>query len=262
MKYLFSEWERIERLIEKSPRILLLADYDGTLTPIVSRPKEAVLDKSLRKILKTLSKNKEKFYIGIISGRKLDDVKRKVRLDNIYYAGNHGLEIEGPGISFLHPSCRRFKPYLIRIKNELLSKTKGIKGAIVEYKAGSISLHYRLVKKGYIKRLRAIFNDVCAPYIKRGRIKISSGKKVWEIRLPIHWNKANAVDKILKVLKKRAEVFPIYLGDDKTDEDAFSFLKKRKALTIFVGKMKKSSARYYLKSPHQVKEFLIRLCQA
>ena len=72
MKHLFSNWKNIKKLIEDSPHLLLLADYDGTLTPIVSRPKDAVLEGALRRTLKLLSKRKN-FYVGVISGRKLAD---------------------------------------------------------------------------------------------------------------------------------------------------------------------------------------------
>lgn len=262
MRYLFDNWKKIEKLIKKSPQILLLADYDGTLTPLVAKPKDAILDNFLRETLKSLSKRK-RFYIGIISGRKLDDVKGLVKLEDIYYAGNHGLEINGPGIDFIHPLWRRYSPYLARIKKELLEKTSSVKGRIVEYKGGSLSLHYRLVRKKHIKRLKSIFDNICTTYVKKKKIRLSRGKKVWEIKLPVKWDKGKAVDKILTALKRKdKDILPIYLGDDITDEDVFSFLKNKKALSIFIGrKNKKSSARFYLKSPDDVKKFLVRLCR-
>lgn len=260
MKHLFKDWKRIEGLIKKSSSVLLLADYDGTLTPIAPRPEGAALGNDLKKILKALSKNK-KFYVGIISGRRIDDVKNLAGLNNIFYSGNHGLDIEGPGIKFLHHLCRRFKSRLIRVRDELILKTKGIKGAIVEYKTDSISLHYRLVKKRYVKKLKAIFDGVSGPYAEKGVIKISSGKKVWEIRLPLDWNKGDAAGRIISFLrKKNKDILPVYLGDDATDEDVFKFLKNKKSLTVFVGRKKSSGAKYYLKSPREVKEFLVRLC--
>ncbi len=259
MRYLFDDWRKIEGIIRKSPRILLLTDYDGTLTPIVSRPKEAILSNLIRNILRSLL-GKRKFFIGIVSGRRLVDVKRLVRLKNIYYVGGHGLEIYGPKIRFVHPSLKRFKPYLDAIKKELVSKITPIKGAIVEYKAGSISLHYRLVRKSNVKRLRAIFRKACAPYVKRGKIRLLSGKKIWEARVGFNWNKGSAVGKISNLLGGK-KALTIYLGDDKTDEDAFSFLKRKRSLTIFVGKKRKTKAKYYLKSPLEVKRFLIMLCQ-
>ena len=259
MKYIFSHWPKIKKLVRKNKYIFLLTDYDGTLTKIVSRPKNAKLDKRSRNVLKSLSK-KEDFYIGVISGRSLKDVREWVGLNNIYYAGNHGLEIKGPGINFIHPLCRDFKPYLINVKRKLLSETKDIKGAFVEEKGASLSLHYRLVRGCDIIRLKHILDKICAPYIKKKKLVLSSGKKIWELKPPIKWNKGNAVGKILKVSGKKG--LAIYMGDDLTDEDAFSFLKNKNALNIFVGKKNNfSKAGYFLKSPSDVRKFLRRLCQ-
>jgi len=260
VKHLFSDRDKIKNTIKDSPYTLLLTDYDGTLTPIVSRPKDAVLDRAVRDILKALSKRRG-FYIGVISGRRLDDVRRRVRLSGVYYAGDHGLQIKGPGISYMHPACRKFKDHLIRIREKLVSKTAPFKGAIVEYKAASISLHYRLVERSAVKKLKIIFKGVCAPYITKGIIKTSHGKKVWEIRLPVKWDKRSAANKILNTLKARkGKILPIYLGDDVTDEDAFFALRK-KGLTVFVGRKRATYAQYYLKSPVEVKRFLVWLCR-
>ncbi len=249
-------------MIKGDKCILLLIDFDGTLTPIVSTPKKALLKKSVRRILKSLSKRSGKFRVGVISGRKLADIKRLIGLNNIYYGGNHGLEITGPGIDFTHPSLKGFRPYQSRIKKDILSKTKGIKGVIVEDKGGSLSLHYRLVKQTRLKELKKIFDAACAPYIKSGKVARSSGKKVWEIRPPAAWNKGKAVGRICASLKETGKrILPIYMGDDKTDEDAFSFLKDRRSITIFVGERRESMARYYLRSPAEVKIFLVRLCR-
>ena len=135
-----------------------------------------------------------------------------------------------------------------------------ISGVIIEYKKASLSLHYRLVKERNLRRLKDIFNEICTPYLKEGKIKLSSGKKVWEVKLPVRWNKGSAVSKILNYLRQGGTL-PVYLGDDLTDEDAFSFLKKKKAITVFVGSNKKSKAKYYLKSPIEVKRFLTKLCK-
>lgn len=257
MKHLFKDWKKIKDFIKKRKRVILLADYDGTLTRIVSNPKKALLNKRVRRLLKTLSRKKD-FSVGIVSGRALKDVRCLVGLKGIYYAGNHGLEIKGPGISFMHSSCKKFKPCLTSLKKELASKTGSIKNAIIEDKGLSISLHYRNVRKKDVGRLERIFKKITAPYVKQRKIKISSGKKVLEIRPPASWNKGNAAARILKKVK---QVFPIYLGDDVTDEDAFRALKMQRSVTVFVGKKKKTAAAYYLESPKQVENLLKRLCR-
>ncbi|NQT05913.1 MAG: trehalose-phosphatase [Candidatus Omnitrophica bacterium] len=260
MKYLFSYWKRVERVLKNCPHILLLSDYDGTLSRIVPDPKKAILDKPTRHVLKLLSNKRKRLSVSIVSGRRLSDVKRLIGLDNIYYAGNHGLEIKGPGLKYLHPSLAKFRTYIYRIAKELSSGTGRMKGAIVEYKKESLSLHYRRVKKEDLKRLKKIFDASTAPYLRKRKIKVFSGKKVYEVRPPIKWNKGDAAGMILKSLKKK-HPFPVYIGDDTTDEDAFGYLKKRRSITVFVGKKRKSKAKYYLRSPVEVGKFLVRLCR-
>ena len=98
MDYIFSQFSKIKELLSNK-FILLLLDYDGTLTPIVETPSKAIIHKDTRELLQKLSRSSY-CKIGIISGRKLEDIKNIVGIDSIIYAGNHGLEIQGPKIKF------------------------------------------------------------------------------------------------------------------------------------------------------------------
>ncbi len=262
MKDLFSSRNNIEKRLKKNPHILLLSDFDGTLSSIVPNPKDAILKKSTRALLKKLSRD-NRFDVGIVSGRKLSDVKRLVNIANIFYAGNHGLEITGPGIRFLHPSCRKHRRYLIGIRDRLRRETRDIKGAIVEDKGVSISLHYRMVRKPQIPRLKSIYNNICNIYLDNGIIYTSKGKRILEVRLNVSWNKANAVKKIQRIIKgQHKKTLTIYLGDDTTDEDVFKSLRKRDEVTVFVGKSShKSRAQYCVSSTKGVERLLGLLCR-
>lgn len=261
MRYLFDEWASIESVIKKSKRILLLLDYDGTLTPIAPTPSEAILDGELKKTLVSLA-HKERYTIGIISGRSLRDVKRLLKIKGIYYAGNHGLEIEGERVKFIHPDFLRFEPYIREINKMLQAITHGIKGIILENKGMTLSLHYRLVDKRWVSKVKRAFHKVCAPYEKKGKVKLISGKKVLEVRPAIGWDKGMALRKIEKLSSATSSGgVTCYIGDDKTDEDAFNVLKGR-GISIFVGKAgvsSVSSAQYYLKDTEEVAEFLERV---
>ena len=255
MKHFFSVCKDIAKLIEHKRKILLLFDYDGTLTPIVSRPSEAILSKETRRLLIDLSKN-ENFNIGIVSGRRLSEVRNLVKIKGIYYAGNHGLEIKGPNTQFLHPSCIRFKSYITKIRKALQEKLGYIKGVIIEDKGLSLSLHYRLVDQKNIIKIKNIFKKISTPYLNKKEIKITKGKKVLELRPPIDWDKGKAVKLIEKLAQRITNSLTIYIGDDRTDEDAFRVLEK-KGVSIFVGKSKtKSSAKYYLKNSLDVQNLL------
>lgn len=257
MRYLFDHWTVIASAIEKSKSILLLLDYDGTLTPIAPTPAAAVLDNRVKKTLASIAR-KDKYSIGIISGRSLSEVKRLVRIKGIYYAGNHGLEIEGEGVNFVHPDFLRFQPGIKEIHQMLRAITRGIKGVVLEDKGLTLSLHYRLVDKKWLPGLKRAFNELCLPYQKRDRVKLTSGKKVLEVRPAIAWGKGEALKKIKQLTQPTSGDLTLYIGDDKTDEGAFKVIKGRD-ISILVGKISRSSARYYLKDTKEVEEFLERI---
>lgn len=77
---------------ESTDKIALLLDFDGTLSPITTHPNFAVMEPESEKILYKLATHPNVF-LAIISGRGPQDVQSKVGIENITYAGNHGLEI-------------------------------------------------------------------------------------------------------------------------------------------------------------------------
>jgi len=255
MKYFFNKWHDFAGAI-KNKRLLLLFDFDGTLTPIIPDPDKVRLSGLARKYLKKLSKKKH-VDIGIISGRSLEYITRAVGVKGVYYAGNHGLEVKGPKGVFFYPSSKKYSPYLKEIADALRKRLAGIKGAGVEYKKLSLSLHYRRVFDRDIVRLRSIFGKVVKPYVKKSRVRITSGKKVLEVRPPVLCDKGDAVKEIEKMTGRKGAV-KIFIGDDLTDEDAFRVLGK-KDFSIRVGRKRSSKARYYLKNPNEVRGLLVKI---
>jgi trehalose-phosphatase len=259
MKNLFNYWDNPKKELNNK-YIMLFLDFDGTLTPIVATPQQAILSKETKDVLDKLSRN-SRYKIAIISGRALKNIKEKVGLKNIIYVGNHGAEIEGPKIKFASPISPRCRAILEHIKTDLEEKLSSIKGAILEDKGLSLSVHFRLVDKSQIPQVKAIVHECAILYLVRSKIKIKTGKMVLEIRLPLEWDKGKVVLWLLarqKFATSERPFVPIYIGDDKTDEDAFKVLKN-KGLTIFVGKPKPSYAQYYLKNTREVTQFLKRI---
>jgi len=129
----------------------------------------------------------------------------------------------------------------------------------------SLSVHYRLVKKSEEKIVAEIFHQIASPLLWEGKIRVTSGKKVWEVRPPIDWHKGKAVETIMKEMKKVFEGeqwLTIYLGDDTTDEDVFKVIRRPQGWSIFVGEENpSSSAEYFLNSISQVGIFLSRLLE-
>jgi len=259
MKYLFDVWNEVAHRLKSANHILLLSDYDGTLTSIVDKPELAALPQEIRKMLRRLAKNR-RYTVGVISGRALADLKSKVDLEGIIYAGNHGLEIEGFGSSFLEPIAEEMRPFLKMLNQALSATLRGIKGALVEDKGLTVSVHYRLVDDTEEARVKDTVRKVTDPLHVTGRIKVTRGKKVYEIRPPVDWDKGKAIAWLMaksREVKGRGGVLPIYLGDDLTDEDGFKAIERNSGISIFVGEGSlQSGAHYFLKSPEEVMEFL------
>jgi trehalose-phosphatase len=247
------------RLQGKRPVIFL--DYDGTLTPIVDRPEDALLD---HQVLQTLRELAEHCTVAVISGRDLPDVQKLVDLEAIYYAGSHGFDIAGPkGKRLVHQLGQEFLPALDQAEKSLRSRLEGrIPGCQVERKKFSIAVHYRLVQEDKVREVEEAVDRVLH---KHGKLRKGSGKKVFELQPDIDWNKGKALLWLLEQLKlDRSGVLPIYVGDDVTDEDAFKVLVDRGLGLAVQGGDRPTAARYFLRDPAEVEKFLqtlLPVCQ-
>lgn len=253
MRYFFNAWGSLEKKLLRARRILLCADFDGTITPIRPRPKEAKLGEGIRLLLRKISKHKS-FIVGIISGRALKDIEEKVGVKGLIFAGNHGLEIAYKKKRFIYPAAKRYVWLISRIARSLKRGLALFSGAILEEKGLSLSLHYRLVKKRNLPELKKIFFQAVKPYLAAQKIKLTYGKKVWEVRPPIKWDKGRAVLWLRQRLRPR-RMFTVYIGDDLTDEDAFRAVNKIGGISIRVGRKRGSSARYYLRNTKDAQRF-------
>ncbi|MDD5679626.1 MAG: trehalose-phosphatase [Candidatus Omnitrophica bacterium] len=258
MKHLSSDWGKIWKTL-KGKFLYLFLDYDGTLAPIAQTPDKAIMTNKAKDLLRQVSKMPN-VKIAIVSGRKLSDIEKRIRLKNIVYVGNHGFEIKGPKIKFESHLPLRYERSLDEIKAKLKKQLAAIKGAVVEDKGFSLGVHYRLVDKKNVQAVKNIFYATALIYELKNIITVKTGKMALEIRPAAAWDKGKVVlwllgRRLFVMRNKKMKVIPVYIGDDTTDEDAFEVLKD-KGITIFVGKPKNTKARFYLKDTEEVAEFL------
>ncbi|TKY56247.1 trehalose-phosphate phosphatase I [Spatholobus suberectus] len=252
----------------KGKQIVTFLDYDGTLSPIVADPDKAYMSKKMRATLKDIARH---FPTAIVSGRCIDKVYDFVRLAELYYAGSHGMDIKGPtnrrstkkgNEEVLFQPASEFLPVINEVYKILVEKTKSVPGAKVENNKFCLSVHFRCVDE---KSWASLAEQVSLVLNEYPKLRLTQGRKVLEIRPTIKWDKGKALEFLLESLgyANSDNVFPIYIGDDRTDEDAFKVLRSRgQGAGILVSKIpKETDASYTLQDPTEVGQFLRHLVE-
>ncbi|XP_052195221.1 probable trehalose-phosphate phosphatase J [Diospyros lotus] len=250
----------------KGKQIVMFLDYDGTLSPIVDDPDRAFMSDAMRATVRKLARY---FPTAIVTGRCRDKVYSFVQLAELYYAGSHGMDIKGPSKgskykndarAVLFQPASEFLPMIDEVYKALLEKTKSTPGAKVEHNKFCLSVHFRCVDEKKWSELAQQVRSVLKGY---PNLRLNQGRKVLEIRPTIKWDKGKALEFLLEALGfgNCTDVFPVYIGDDRTDEDAFKVLRERgQGSGILVSKIPKDThASYYLQEPAEVMHFLQRL---
>jgi len=260
---LLRSWPDVADRISRSAHVLLCFDYDGTLTPIVATPEAALLTEETRDLLRSLSRH-PRYRLAIVSGRALREIRSMVGIDGLIYAGNHGLELDGNSLRFIHPAARSARPAIEESARQLHRALDGIAGVRIEDKDLSLSIHFRQVKPEDLDRTLGIIRGITHGPVERGEVKITDGKKVIEIRPPVDWDKGKIVNRLEYEISRAEDagtLLTIYTGDDRTDEDAFRAIGDS-GVTIRVGGANvQSSARYYLEDVPRVRIFMNRLLE-
>lgn len=242
--------------------MLVAVDFDGTLAPIVARPEEAALTPGSRRALERLAARPDT-DLAVISGRALEDVRARVALEGVFYGGNYGMELEGPGVEHVYEPAAAIRPRLTALAVALRERLAGIDGAIVEDKGLTLSVHYRLVAgRDGEARVRERVDSLC---VGAAGIRLSSGKKVVEIRPDVAWDKGRAVRFLLRALQiAEGSLVPIvFIGDDESDEEAFRALAGvGDGVLVAESPAERSAAVAWLRGPDEVASLLLDLAEA
>jgi len=251
---LFAHLDEVENRLKDASAVLLFVNFDGTLTPLADSPEEVELPSATQHLLEKLASQKWVMPV-IISGRALADVQQRVGVPGLIYAGNHGLEIRGAGLTFVEPAAEECRETLGQLIEQLARRLHPIPGARVEDKGLTATVHFRHVPEQHYDEVRrqmhAVLANASHPFV------LTPGLKAFEIRPRVYWNKGSAVNWLVERLSKPGSVV-IYLGDDPSDEDAFTALPGE--ITIKVGGGE-TAAHYRVDGPEEVHQFLTWLDQ-
>ena len=236
-------------------RLAVFLDYDGTLTPIVDDPDDALLSEGMRDAISTLAATT---LVAIVSGRDLEDVRGKVGIEGLAYAGSHGFDIRHPDGSSDQIAVEALDA-LDAAQRDLDARVGAIEGARLERKRFAIAVHDRGVDD---PDQRAQLADMVAEVAAAHEgLRSTGGKRINELRPDIDWDKGRAIETLLTELDAEDRI-PIYVGDDLTDEDGFRSVVARGGVAVVVrgeGDDRPTLADVALEAPQDTQRFLTEL---
>jgi trehalose 6-phosphate phosphatase len=236
-------------------------DFDGTLSEIVNDPDSARLADGAADALTSLS---AQCPVAILSGRDLADVRQRIGLPGLWYAGSHGFELTGPdGKHHQNAEAAASIPVLAEAAAALADQLGGIPGVAVEHKRFGVAVHYRNAARDRVGEVAAAVRSAG----QRTALRVTTGREVIELRPDVDWDKGKTLRWVLDYIRDNegsSSLLPIYLGDDITDEDAFDAVADD-GIAILVRHSddgdRATAARYALDDPDRVREFTERLAR-
>jgi trehalose 6-phosphate phosphatase len=250
---LFAAWDEIEAALCEATSLVVMSDFDGTLAAIRSQPEQVRLGARARAALAQLVA--KDVLVGIVSGRSLPDVRKRVGLDGICYVGCHGYSFQttsGKPVTLMNRAEEALLPAIGRALRLRLKELHGIR---VESKEAGIAIHYRNATRRDAKRARAAIQETVK---KNRRLHLITGKKVWEILPGPGVDKWTAIRALL-ALEDRTKSLLVYVGDDAPDEFVFA---RMRGISVAVGKRRRTAARFYVETTSDVRRFLEELARA
>ena len=242
------------RRLAHGRRLLVLLDFDGTLVEFRPDPDDVYLPAPRRDILQQLQR---RATVGVISGRRLDDVRARCGVDGIIVAGLHGLEIEGFGERFVHPDLDTATGAITEARQMLRERARGLPGVFVEDKAASVALHFREADPAGQRSAVDLFDAAVKPHLDAGQLRVMRGSYVLELLPNLAWNKGHAVRWIADRFRHHdGDGFVIYVGDDVTDQDA---LREIESEGLPIAASDRVAASDRLDGPASVERFLAAL---
>ncbi|WP_157972698.1 trehalose-phosphatase [Haloprofundus halophilus] len=210
--------------------LLLCLDFDGTLAPIVDDPEEATITPTNAELVERL-RGAPGIKLAVVSGRGLEDVRDRVDVSDVTYAGNYGIETDhGDGDIEVHPEAEAAEPVVEEVRTRLEDELADEDGVAVEDKRWTTTVHFRRAPD----RAEAVTERVEAVVDEHGddQLVTASGRAIVEIKPDVETNKGEVVDAFAAAADG---YLPMYVGDDVGDRSAFEAIASAGGVSVYVG---------------------------
>jgi trehalose-phosphatase len=241
----FNALGEVGDLVAAAPRLLLALNHDGVLVPLADQP----MTETVRASLQSLSSS-DRLSLAVLSRRERADLQERVGIPGIYYAGNHGLEISGPGWMFIEPTAAALAPALKEVQNELQERLQNIPAVRIDDKGFALAVRLDLVPVDDREEVKRIIHAALAK--ASHPFHLVAGDKVYEVRPRVYWNEATAIGHIKKHLGE-PDALTIYVGHEGNEE---GFAELADAITVRVADSPTTAARFTVDSADGVPPFL------
>jgi trehalose-phosphatase len=244
---LFKCWEEISTRVRAAKEIQIFLDFDGTLVPYTPRPDQVKLEVSTEAALRNLVTH-DHVHVSIVSGRRRSVLTHYLKLPGLKFMGLYGWETSAR-VSIPARRVREIAA-LRKILRDLPLEAPGI---AIENKGISVAVHFRGASDAAQTYARAYVRGALAGF--RADLHVIQSHSAWDIVPCEVRGKGIALQKALTRIRK--PFLPIYVGDDLTDEPAFTVA--RDGITVRVGATDVTRAHYRLFDSDEVRDFLVRL---
>jgi trehalose 6-phosphate phosphatase len=196
-------------------RSAILLDVDGTLAPIVRYTEDAHVPEATRGLLIELARRYA--TVACVSGRRASDARRLVAIGTISYLGNHGAELLRAGWTepTYDPAVRDWDRRIQAFGHEADTAELRRLRVRIEDKGSIVAFHWRGAPDEAAARAAI---DAVAARAEQAGLRTHWGRKVLEVRPPVQLDKGAGIVRFLADADIDAA---LYVGDDRTDVDAF-----------------------------------------
>lgn len=232
-------------------KLLLLFDYDGTLTPIVEHPWQAQLAPRTRELLAELTAQPH-IHVGIFSGRCLDDLERLIGLSQLAYCGLSGIEMRIDGNLLVHPTARDSVQLINEITRRLSAIEHVYPGAWVEHKRYGFTVHFRGVEAAMIEEVHKRILGFLDSWARQ--LRIIEAPLAVEVLVGGTWTKGDAVRRMIETVGE--PLFILYAGDAPNDREALEAATAHGGIALGVGPLAPPAATAHVADPDTLVSWL------